>query len=183
MKIVEHELSSAVQRQSPNFDERPDENIDLIVIHNISLPAGHFGTRFIPQLFCNELEPADHSDFSDLADLRVSSHLLITRDGGVIQFVPFNKRAWHAGESSYQGRMHCNDFSIGIELEGTDESGYTERQYRNLAAICHLLCSFYGIPLEHLAGHSEIAAGRKTDPGPSFDWSVLRQSIFSITAR
>lgn len=161
--------------ESPNCDDRPDSgDISLIVIHNISLPPGEFGGEGITRLFTNTLDPLEYPDCRELHGLRVSSHLLIRRNGGVIQFVPFHRRAWHAGISEYKGRTRCNDFSIGIELEGADDIPYEEDQYAVLAAILGLLCKTYtGIHPHNIAGHSDIAAGRKTDPGAAFDWSRI----------
>lgn len=177
MNIVNGRLRAARQVESPNFDDRPDPEISLIVIHNISLPAGHFGTDYVEQLFCNELSCEAHPDFRDLENLKVSSHLLVKRDGSIVQFVPFDKRAWHAGVSHYQGRENCNDFSIGIELEGTDYSGYCGAQYSVLADICKELAKVYGISLVDIAGHCDIAPDRKTDPGPSFRWDRLYELV------
>lgn len=166
-------IHPAKQILSPNHNDRPTGvDIDLLIIHGISLPAGQFGGTEIIDLFCNRLNPKAHPSFPDISKLRVASHLLIRRDGELIQFVPFNKRAFHAGESSFQGRTHCNDFSIGIELEGTDDIPYTTQQYDQLAKVTHCICSAYpGITRERIKGHSDIAPHRKTDPGPSFDWS------------
>jgi AmpD protein len=177
MNIANGRLSGARQVESPNQDDRPDDEISLIVIHNISLPEGHFGSAYIEQLFLNELGAEAHPDFGDLEELRVSSHLLVRRDGSVVQFVAFDKRAWHAGTSSYRGRANCNDFSIGIELEGTDSGGYRDEQYRVLAEVCRDLARVYGIAPGRIVGHSDIAPERKTDPGPSFDWQRLRESV------
>jgi AmpD protein len=160
---------------SPNFDERPDaEDISLLVIHCISLPPGEFGQNFISQLFCNQLKPNDHPYFEAIHQLKVSAHLLIKRDGGCVQFVPFNQRAWHAGQSCYQGRERCNDFSIGIELEGTESLAYTDAQYKQLSEIINtLLAAYPNLSLQKITGHSDIAPGRKTDPGESFNWPRL----------
>jgi len=177
MKIVNGELSVAQQHKSDNCDDRPSVNPDLIVVHCISLPAGHFGGDFIRQLFCNELELSCHADFLTLEGMSVSSHLLIRRDGKILQFVPFHKRAWHAGESAFQGRQNCNDFSIGIELEGTDTSSFNGIQYTKLAEVCRLLIENYSISGDNIVGHSDIAPGRKTDPGTGFDWPRLRGLI------
>ncbi|MDH5785749.1 MAG: 1,6-anhydro-N-acetylmuramyl-L-alanine amidase AmpD [Chromatiales bacterium] len=172
-------LEGARVVDSPNFDQRPDnEPPSLIVIHGISLPPGQYGGPWIDALFTNTLDPAAHPYFADICQLRVSSHLLIRRDGEVVQYVPFNKRAWHAGLSSYQGRERCNDFSIGIELEGSDNEPYEAIQYRVLAECINLL--FNGYPQlspAHITGHSDIAPGRKSDPGPHFDWQRLRQLL------
>lgn len=177
MIIENNLLAGARVVESPNCGDRPNGEISLIVIHCISLPAGHFGNCYVEQLFCNRLDVNRHPDFGDLEDLKVSSHLLIERDGAVCQFVPFDKCAWHAGESSFEGRDNCNDFSVGIELEGTDRNGFREVQYGTLIAVCRTLIDTYGIPPRNIVGHSDIAPGRKTDPGPVFDWPRLRQAI------
>ncbi|MFU8896548.1 MAG: 1,6-anhydro-N-acetylmuramyl-L-alanine amidase AmpD [Gammaproteobacteria bacterium] len=168
-------LAAARQRHSPNQDARPDGVApELLVIHCISLPPGEFGGPWIDRLFTNRLEPGAHPYFATIADARVSAHLLIRRDGALLQYVPFHRRAWHAGVSSWCGRGACNDFSIGIELEGTDQGGYTTAQYRRLAAAIRALCRAYPtLSPVRLAGHSDIAPGRKTDPGPGFDRARL----------
>lgn len=176
MIIRDHQLMGAEQVPSPNQDERPAGEVSLIVIHNISLPAGHFGTPYVPALFTNQLTQV-HPDFSDLQTLRVSSHLLVRRDGQVVQFVNFDKRAWHAGESNFNGRQVCNDFSVGIELEGTDHQPYRDEQYRTLVDVCAALLHAYEIPTGHITGHEDIAPGRKTDPGPAFDWGNFRDLL------
>ncbi len=154
---------------SPNCDDRPEgEAITLVVIHNISLPPGEFGGAGVFALFTNRLDPAAHPYYETIKDLRVSAHFFIRRDGELIQFVPCAKRAWHAGQSSWRGRERCNDFSIGIELEGTDDTPYTDAQYAALNDLLAVLRAAY--PIESVAGHSDIAHGRKTDPGPCFDW-------------
>jgi AmpD protein len=175
MQIVEHRLDSAKYLPSPNYDERPDSNdLSLIVIHCISLPPGEFGGDWIDRLFTNTLDPTAHPYFSGIHQLRVSAHLLIPRDGNLTQYVPFNLRAWHAGESSYQGRNRCNDFSIGIELEGSEYIPYTEQQYTKLSSVIYTLLDTYpSLSWERIVGHSDIAPTRKTDPGPSFDWNRL----------
>ncbi len=157
---------------SPNQGERPvNSEVSLLVIHNISLPPGQFGGGYIEQLFTNSLNQYEHSYFSEIIDLQVSAHLLIDRQGEIVQFVPFTHRAWHAGQSSFSGCENCNDYSIGIELEGTDVEPYTDLQYESLALICRKLLSLYpALSAERIVGHSEIAPGRKTDPGPAFDW-------------
>lgn len=161
---------------SPNCDARPcGEAISLLVIHNISLPPGEFGGDAIERLFTNALDPASHPYYRTLTGMRVSAHFLIRRTGELLQFVPCAKRAWHAGASAWCGRSGCNDFSIGIELEGADDVPYTESQYRQLAVLARALRSAY--PIADIAGHSDIAASRKTDPGPSFDWMRFRSSI------
>jgi AmpD protein len=168
-------LRDSRQCPSPNFDRRPNENdISLLVIHNISLPPGKYGEHWIDKLFTNQLPKNTHPFFSKIYTLRVSSHLLIRRDGEIVQYVPFHKRAWHAGISDFQGREQCNDFSIGIELEGTDEEAFTERQYIQLEATIKQLQQYYpGLKKENITGHEHIAPKRKTDPGPYFDWQRL----------
>lgn len=160
---------------SPNCVDRPANiNIELLVIHGISLPPGEFGGPYIEALFTNTLNFDEHPYFQQIAGLRVSSHLLIRRDGSLVQFVPFTKAAWHAGVSSFQGREQCNEFSIGIELEGTDTYPYTSEQYHQLAMLTRVLIQVYpGITKERIVGHSDIAPGRKTDPGPAFDWQYF----------
>ena len=154
------------------------EEISLLVIHNISLPPGEFGGDYIEKLFTNSLDPNDHPYFSEIYDLKVSSHLLIERDGSLVQFVPFNKKAWHAGVSSFKGRENCNEFSIGIELEGTDENAYTDDQYRALIDITkELMLVFQDIKKENIVGHSDISPDRKKDPGIKFDWEYLKSKI------
>jgi|TARA_B100001971_G_C18073670_1_gene474476 AmpD protein len=180
MKIEAHKIAGVEQVDCPNMDSRPDDDVSLIVVHCISLPMGHFGGRFVERLFCNKLEVAEHKDLNELDDLRVSSHLLIRRDGSVIQFVPFNKRAWHAGESVFANRPACNDFSVGIELEGTDSSDFQDIQYRMLAEVCQSLISRYHVPRDNIVGHSDIAPGRKTDPGPYFDWQKFRKMLITV---
>jgi AmpD protein len=161
---------------SPNCDARPgDMPADLIVVHGISLPPGEYGGPWIDQLFTNSLPADAHPYFATIATLRVSSHLLVRRDGGVVQYVPFHQRAWHAGASNYCGRERCNDFSVGIELEGTDDTAYEPAQYRTLCEAIRALCAAYPtLSPQHVTGHSDIAPGRKTDPGAAFDWPRLR---------
>ena len=168
-------LDAARQCPSPNRDARPDpDHIDLVLVHGISLPPGAFGGDAIDRLFTNTLDPAAHPCYEAIAHLRVSAHLLVRRDGGVVQYVPFHERAWHAGVSAWCGRPRCNDFSIGIELEGTDETPYADPQYERLAAIVDALATAYPrIDPARLAGHADVAPGRKTDPGPAFDWERL----------
>ena len=172
-------LSGARQIPSPNCDDRPaGVAVDLIVIHGISLPPGEFGGPWIDALFSNTLDPAIHPYFQEIQGFRVSSHLLIRRTGELVQYVPLQRRAWHAGQSCFAGRERCNDFSIGIELEGTDTLPYTDRQYRRLAAVIALLREVYpAIRPERLVGHCDIAPGRKTDPGASFDWQRLQRLL------
>lgn len=161
---------------SPNCDARPeDAPISLVVIHGISLPPGEFGGEWITDLFLDRLHPGAHPYFAGLAGVRVSAHFLVRREGEVIQYVPCELRAWHAGKSSWKGRERCNDFSIGIELEGTDYWPYTDAQYDSLAHLTRALFERYGAL--DLAGHSDIAPGRKTDPGPHFDWPRYRAAI------
>ena len=162
--------------ESPNFDERPhDAAIDLLVIHNISLPPNEFGGGYVKDLFQNKLDPSIHPYFEEIKGMEVSSHLFIERSGKLIQFVPFNQRAWHAGASCFEGRERCNDFSIGIELEGSDDIDYTDEQYRVLRAVTLCLQMTYpGLSNnKHIVGHCDIAPERKTDPGPAFDWGRL----------
>ncbi len=170
-------LSKAKRCESPNQDQRPPGIVpELLVVHNISLPPGQFGGPWIEDLFLNRLDPDAHPYFREIHQLRVSAHLLIRRSGELLQFVPFHRRAWHAGESCYQGREHCNDFSIGIELEGTDDKPFETIQYQRLREVCHCLLHHYpGLTPERITGHSDIAPGRKSDPGPCFDWSELQE--------
>ena len=161
---------------SPNQDERPDgEDITGIVVHNISLPPGDFGGGWIDDLFLNKLDPGAHPYFEHIADVEVSAHILIRRDGEMVQYVPFHQRAWHAGVSSWDGREKCNDFTIGIELEGCDEQHFEQKQYQQLAAVITALCEAYPkLNHQQIKGHQDIAPDRKTDPGPFFDWQQLR---------
>ena len=179
MQINNHWLTQAQKIHSPNCDNRDDEkDISLIVLHCISLPEGQFNTPFIQQLFTNQLKAQSHSSFTEICQLEVSSHIVIQRDGLVTQYVPFNKRAWHAGASEFQGRTKCNDFSIGIELEGTDHCSYTEQQYLQLSTLIHCLIQTYPkLNIENITGHSDIAPQRKTDPGKYFDWDKLYQHL------
>ncbi len=179
-QISNHILSNARQCPSPNCDQRPAEcDADLIVIHNISLPPNKFGGEGIDQLFTNCLDKDEDPFYKEINHLRVSSHLLIRRDGEVVQYVPFNKRAWHAGVSEYQGRDTCNNFSIGIEIEGSDFEAFTESQYNALEeSIQALLSRYKGLTAAAITGHEHIAPGRKTDPGPFFEWQKLSK-IFS----
>ena len=178
--IVDGRLQGVSQRPSPNCDARPSGSaIDLLIIHNISLPPGEFGGPWIDQLFTNTLDTDAHPWFSDnLVGVEVSAHALIRRDGGLIQYVSFEQRAWHAGLSCFDGRQRCNDFSIGIELEGTDEQPFEPAQYQTLAAVTHALMAAYpDIKQQRITGHSDIAPGRKTDPGPHFSWPHFRQLL------
>lgn len=172
-------LDWARQVPSPNCDDRPAGiSADLIIVHGISLPPGEFGGPWIDRLFTNSLPRAGHPYFAEVADLRVSAHLLIRRTGEVVQYVPFHRRAWHAGVSSWQGRERCNDFSIGIELEGTDHEPYESAQYAVLARVIATLCRAYAsLSPDRIVGHSDVAPGRKSDPGLSFDWPRLRTLV------
>lgn len=180
-------LTDAVQRPSPHADERPDpHDISLLVVHGISLPAGEFGGPYVDDLFMGALDPHAHPDFAPLAGLRVSAHCFIRRDGELVQYVPFHRRAWHAGRSHYCGRRRCNDFSIGIELEGTDHTPYTEAQYQRLADVAALLIQHYPALTRHrIVGHQHIAPVRKTDPGPAFEWAhfyhLVNKKVASCT--
>jgi len=177
-------LDSARQCSSPNQDARPaDVDIDLVVLHGISLPPGEFGGTGIEQLFCQRLDWDSHAYFQQIRGLEVSAHILIRRDGEVLQFVPFSARAWHAGASSFRGRAHCNDCSIGIELEGTDDLPYDDRQYAALITLlAALLRAYPALSARHIAAHSDIAPGRKTDPGPAFDWLRLYDGLGRLFA-
>lgn len=170
---ADHWLPRVRRLLSPNHDERFDaDDIALLVIHNISLPAGRFGTGHVEALFCNELDCGLHGSFAELQGVAVSAHLLIARTGRITQFVPFNARAWHAGVSRWRGRSRCNDFSIGIELEGTDTRPFTKAQYRALTRVTGALLARYPrLSPDAIVGHADIAPGRKTDPGPAFDWA------------
>ena len=172
-------LDDAEARPSPNCDERPaSAAIDLLVIHAISLPPGEFGGPYIEQLFANRLDAAAHPYFAAIDGLRVSAHFLIRRDGRLLQFVDIYARAWHAGQSSWQGRSRCNDFSIGVELEGCDDLPFEHAQYVRLSALIEsLYARLPDLNRARLVGHSDIAPTRKTDPGPHFDWSRLRASL------
>ncbi|CAA0083458.1 1,6-anhydro-N-acetylmuramyl-L-alanine amidase AmpD [BD1-7 clade bacterium] len=174
-------LVGAAHQRSPFYNDRPQSNagcVSLIVVHNISLPHRQFGTGYVDQLFLGQLDCSAHASFADLVGVEVSSHFLIRRSGEVCQFVSADKRAWHAGVSEYVGRDNCNDFSIGIELEGADDVPYEPPQYQQLAVLCAALMGEYpSIEPGAVTGHSDIAPGRKTDPGPVFDWSYFRQLL------
>lgn len=174
-KIKHHWLECARKVPSENWNERPAGTaIDLIVIHCISLPPGEFGGEHIDRLFQNRLDSTQHPYFATICNLTVSTHILIRRDGAITQYVPFDRRAWHAGASSFEGRENCNDYSIGIELEGTDDTGFTDPQYASLANLIVNLIDYYpSLSRQRITGHSDIAPGRKTDPGPGFDWRRL----------
>ena len=169
-------LTGARQVLSPHCDARPAGTVaELLVVHGISLPPGEFGGPWIDRLFTGTLPPEAHPYFRELAAARLSAHALVRRDGAIVQYVPFGERAWHAGASQYRGRSTCNDFSVGVELEGTDDTPYTEPQYQQLAALAAaLLAAYASLSAEHIVGHSDIAPGRKTDPGAAFDWPRFR---------
>lgn len=163
---------------SPNFNERPDGEISLLVIHNISLPPGQFATGKVQAFFQNRLDVTEHPYFEGIKALRVSAHFLIERDGQITQFVSCLDRAWHAGISSFEGREACNDFSLGIELEGTDDQPFSDAQYQALIALTRQLQQHYPqITPQRICGHSDVAPGRKTDPGPCFDWARFRREL------
>lgn len=171
-------LHGATQLPSPNFNQRPaNSEICLVVIHNISLPPSQFGGGYIQQFFQNQLDWSIHPYFQSIKGMEVSAHLLILRTGEVIQFVNFNDRAWHAGRSSYLGKVECNDYSIGIELEGSDDLPFEEIQYQVLADVVSVLQQHYPKIQHHIAGHSDIAPVRKTDPGEHFNWLLFRQYL------
>jgi AmpD protein len=177
-------IRDARQEPSPNCDDRPESCApDLIVVHGISLPPGEFGGPWIDRFFTNRLDANAHPYFQTIADLRVSAHLLIRRDGELVQYVSLNKRAWHAGDSCYENRNQCNDFSIGIELEGMDTIAYTDEQYDVLCrAIASIRSAIDSLKLAPIVGHCDIAPGRKTDPGPAFDWNRVRKRLALTTS-
>lgn len=179
MEIKKHRLTNTTFLSSPNFNDRPNASIiDMIVIHSISLPHGKYRNNNVENLFLNKLDQHAHTSFKELQGLKVSSHIYIKRSGKIIQFVPFNYRAWHAGESSFEGKENCNNNSIGIELEGTDNTAFDLRQYDSLIKLIQLLVSTYPeISMNRIIGHSDIAPDRKTDPGPFFDWGILKDII------
>lgn len=165
-------VNCAKQIASPNYDDRPDDCcIDMIVIHNISLPPQQYGGNGIIELFTNQLNPSEHPYYATIHEAKVSAHFLIRRDGELLQFVPCVNRAWHAGISHWNNRERCNDFSVGIELEGSDFEAFTEMQYQTLNSLIKSLQEKY--PIRNIVGHSDIAPNRKTDPGPFFDWSKV----------
>lgn len=173
--VIDGQLQGARQIPSPNFNQRPEQTeIQLVVIHNISLPPSQFGGGYIEQFFQNRLDWSVHPYFQTIEGMQVSAHLLILRTGEVLQFVNFNDRAWHAGRSSYLAHPECNDYSIGIELEGSDDKDFEEEQYQTLAQVVACLQAHYPQIGPHIAGHSDIAPGRKTDPGPHFQWTHFR---------
>lgn len=172
-------VSEARHCLSPNYDARPDpEDITGIIIHSISLPPGEYGGPWIEDFFLNQLDPTAHPYFEEIQTLEVSAHLLIRREGELVQFVPFHRRAWHAGASQWAGRDRCNDFTIGIELEGDEFSPFTVAQYQQLASvIIAIMAAYPKITAEDITGHEHVAPGRKTDPGPHFDWALLKQLL------
>lgn len=176
-------LGCARHCPSPNHGERPPEAvISLLVIHNISLPPGQYGGPDIEAFFCNRLDCDQHPFYREIAHLKVSAHGLIRRDGELVQFVPLLKRAWHAGRSCFEGREECNDFSIGVELEGCDDEPYSDAQYRTLVALSQkLMALFPAITPDRIVGHEHIAPGRKTDPGPAFDWRRYLEELSPMT--
>lgn len=178
LNFVDGWLNQADIHRSPHFNQRPTGEVSLLVIHNISLPAGCFGLPYIDDLFLGCLDTTAHESFGDLEGLRVSAHFLIRRDGEIVQYVSCDDRAWHAGVSQFNGRENCNDFAIGIELEGTDTEAYTEQQYTELKKLTLALMATYPmISEDNIVGHCDIAPGRKTDPGESFDWARFKQDL------
>ncbi|HZQ75254.1 MAG TPA: 1,6-anhydro-N-acetylmuramyl-L-alanine amidase AmpD [Burkholderiales bacterium] len=174
--------AGARQVASPNCDDRPaGARVSLLVLHCISLPPGEYGGDAIERLFTNRLDPAAHPYFAGVAALRVSSHFLVRRDGELVQFVPVQRRAWHAGESAWRGRRRCNDYSVGIELEGADDAPFEPAQYAALARLAPALRA--ALPLRHVAAHSDIAPGRKTDPGAGFDWARALRALAGPAAQ
>lgn len=172
-------LQSVEVVRSPNFDSRPENtHVKLVVVHGISLPPGEFGGGHIQQFFCNNLDAGQHPYFEGICSMTVSAHCLVERDGNIVQFVSFRDRAWHAGESQWRGEAACNNFSVGIELEGCDDLAYTEEQYASLARLVRALrLAFPQIEADAITGHSDIAPKRKTDPGPAFDWARLESYL------
>ncbi len=174
-------VKAARKVPSPNFDDRPEGVlIEALIIHAISLPPGQYSGAYVEQFFCNQLDREEHPYFAEIADLKVSSHFFIHRNGELVQFVPIHLRAWHAGASCCMGREAVNDFSIGIELEGSDDDTFEDAQYQTLFKLTHtLILAIPTLSAEHIYGHADIAPGRKTDPGPGFDWSAYRQALSS----
>lgn len=179
IEIARGWLTSATRLESPNCDPRPDDTVvDTLVVHGITLPPGQFGGGHIDALFTNRLDPSAHPHFARVASMRVSAHVLISRTGAVTQYVNFDRRAWHAGRSCFGGRASVNDFAVGVELEGTDDCAYTPAQYERLGALCAALLRYYpAITRSRIVGHSDIAPGRKTDPGPAFDWRRFDRAL------
>lgn len=184
MQIDDGWLLAAQRVPSPNCDPRPPGAvINLLVIHSISLPPGEFGGPWVDRLFTNRLDPTAHPYFAEIAGLEVSAHLFIRRGGELVQYVPFGLRAWHAGASCWEGRERCNDYSIGIELEGGDEGEFEQEQYRRLLEVSRVLMMQYpAITPTRVVGHCDIAPGRKTDPGPGFDWARYRDQLSRVLA-
>lgn len=178
-------LTPARQCLSPNHDERPDGSvISMLIVHGISLPPGEFSGDHIENFFCNKLDWSAHPYFTEIKGLEVSAHLLIRRDGSIVQFVPFTLRAWHAGQSSFRGATRCNDFSIGIELEGDDDLPYSDEQYETLTGVSRTLLEAYPeLSTRTIAAHSDVSPGRKTDPGPVFDWLRLYDGLAISSTR
>lgn len=178
-------INAARKVPSPNFNERPgDMPVSLLVLHNISLPPGQFEGNAIERFFLNTLDPEEHPYFQQIRDLKVSSHFLIRRTGELLQFVSVRDRAWHAGRSSFEGQTECNDFSVGVELEGTDDIAYSEAQYACLVHLTQtLMAAFPAITPERIVGHEHVAPGRKTDPGPSFDWPRFLDQLCTLTPK
>jgi AmpD protein len=181
MQIINGRITGIKFVNSEHCDERMNEkDVCLLVIHNISLPPDQFGGDYVERFFTGQLSADEHPFFESIYKMRVSAHLFINRNGEIVQFVPFHRRAWHAGVSSFQGKSKCNDFSIGIEMEGTDDLPYTDKQYDSLLAVSHLIMHTYPqIHLGSIVGHQDIAPDRKTDPGVSFDWSRYRSQLSS----
>lgn len=180
MEVENHIFKNVRFLQSPNYNDRPDkEKINLLIIHCISLPEGSYEGSNVEDFFLNKLSISDHNSFDEIKDLKVSSHLYIKRNGELVQFVPFNKRAWHAGESTYKGVSDCNNYSIGIELEGTDDYFYTDDQYDTLTeATKGVIKNYPLINKDSIVGHSDVSPGRKTDPGRKFDWGRFLEALW-----
>lgn len=182
-QVIDGKLHGAKFIASPNYNQRPEQaDIQLVVIHNISLPPSQFGEGYIEQFFQNQLDWDAHPYFKTIEGMQVSTHLLILRTGEVLQFVNFKDRAWHAGRSTYLAQKECNDYSIGIELEGSDDTDFEQIQYQVLSEVVATLQKAYPQIKQHIAGHSDIAPGRKTDPGPYFDWVLFRQQLAKINS-
>lgn len=178
MQLQNGRYLSLSQRFSPHYDERPYDLVDLLVLHNISLPMGRFGTGCVDDLFMGCLDTSTDDSFHELEGLKVAPHFFIDREGCIVQYVATHLGAWHAGQSVFNGQSNCNDFSLGIEIEGTDHTAYTEAQYDALVALTRaILSDFPLITLDRIVGHSDIAPDRKTDPGPSFDWQRFRDNL------
>lgn len=181
MEILQGWLNTSRRTPCGHFDARPNaDDVSLLVIHNISLPPNQFGSEYVESFFAGKLDPTQHPFFESIYKMRVSSHLYIRRSGEIVQFVNFNDRAWHAGMSSFQGRTRCNDFSIGIELEGADNISYSDAQYNAVQrATCSIMRAYPNITMGRIVGHMDIAPGRKTDPGVAFNWTRYRQAVYS----